>query len=614
MHAHAALAAPSELQARATVLVELGKQDRNKSRRAAESLLGEISADDTVDEAGRLTVLGVLVDAYLGDGYDHAAAAFAQRGLAIATRRSDATQIFAMRAALALLDFDTAQTDGNLKALDALALQANDLQDDAVKLSYLNSYYEMLAETPRIGESIRGMRTLDEWLTHAPALQYYRRRLLLNHYRFHHATGDYASAMAVLRDVHTQATAVGDTQLACFALHQLGRISGYQADYALSNTYLIEARDYSEKNADHQRVFLANRNLARNYVLARNFAAAQKSAQLALAVERADADPYLLGTTLLYLARAQTGLGDLTAAQATYARAHALERDGMSKSWLAESHRAQSDIDELRGDAKAALAALRLADLTQLTADREETARRVAAIREISKASELDYRNTRLELERNQAQLALRESESRLRYWVMVAAIVALLFFAAGAFAWRKRHQANLFQAQLQTDALTTALSRTAIEAYLAVALRACAKSKRPLALLLLDVNSFKRINDTHGHAVGDDALKWVVRRVRDAVRKEDRVGRLGGDEFMVVLPGASASAANETAERIKRFVAEPAEALPCAVGVSVGVGVADANELIGADLIKRADAAMYAQKRNRKSMQPAPLEAEPSR
>src|SRR5438552_3286884 len=119
-----------------------------------------------------------------------------------------------------------------------------------------------------------------------------------------------------------------------------------------------------------------------------------------------------------------------------------------------------------------------------------------------------------------------------------------------------------------------------------------------PLTAMMLDVDHFKRINDRHGHHVGDQVLRALAERCRRALRSVDVLGRYGGEEFAIVLPGTTQhNAATVLAERIRKRVAdEPIKTDDGAVKVTVSVGVAELDaEMRGPeDLLKRADAALY--------------------
>jgi len=146
-------------------------------------------------------------------------------------------------------------------------------------------------------------------------------------------------------------------------------------------------------------------------------------------------------------------------------------------------------------------------------------------------------------------------------------------------------------------DYLTGAPSRRAL---FAVAERELAYAQRygsGLGLLLLDVDHFKRINDAHGHAAGDQVLRELVQLTQDTVRKVDYCARLGGEEFAVLLPDAQPATALAVAERLRttldRSLAAP---VPVPYTVSIGVAMLEEGESFSS-LMARADAALYAAK-----------------
>src|SRR5262249_41361885 len=115
----------------------------------------------------------------------------------------------------------------------------------------------------------------------------------------------------------------------------------------------------------------------------------------------------------------------------------------------------------------------------------------------------------------------------------------------------RTRHEAD-------TDPLTGLANRRALERTLQAALTRAQANSRCVAVLMLDLDGFKAVNDRHGHAAGDEALREVARRRRGCVRERDLVARLGGDEFVVVLTDLGTDAAIDTVERVRAALAEP--------------------------------------------------------
>jgi len=114
----------------------------------------------------------------------------------------------------------------------------------------------------------------------------------------------------------------------------------------------------------------------------------------------------------------------------------------------------------------------------------------------------------------------------------------------------------------------------------------------------MIDVDNLKQINDAHGHAAGDRVLKEVVNRVASALRPSDLVARVGGDEFVVVMPEADLDAALQIAERLRSRIGDsPVEGVAVTVSVGAAASRPDKQEELDATL-QRADAALYQAKR----------------
>jgi diguanylate cyclase (GGDEF)-like protein len=148
-----------------------------------------------------------------------------------------------------------------------------------------------------------------------------------------------------------------------------------------------------------------------------------------------------------------------------------------------------------------------------------------------------------------------------------------------------------------RTDGLTGLANRRALEDdYRREAARA-ARTGEPIALVLIDLNRFKDINDLYGHAAGDDALVGVADRMRRVLRATDSAARIGGDEFVLLLPNSDLDCAATVAERLARSAAErDGDTTP--VGLCFGVAVCEAGQESLDDLTRRADQALYTKKR----------------
>lgn len=147
---------------------------------------------------------------------------------------------------------------------------------------------------------------------------------------------------------------------------------------------------------------------------------------------------------------------------------------------------------------------------------------------------------------------------------------------------------------QARTDALTGLPNRRAFLEDLERELARGRRSGRPLALVLMDLDHFKNVNDLHGHGVGDAVLRETARRLRSVARDGETVGRIGGEEFAWLLPGATKEVAREAAERGRRAVAAADFPDIGTQTISAGVSALVNEDLGGDELLVRADQALY--------------------
>lgn len=146
-------------------------------------------------------------------------------------------------------------------------------------------------------------------------------------------------------------------------------------------------------------------------------------------------------------------------------------------------------------------------------------------------------------------------------------------------------------------DALTGLLNRYSLDEYAARELARAGRGDVPLSLVVLDLDDFKRINDMHGHAAGDRVLVETARRIEGAVRGGDIAFRVGGEEFLVMLPGADVAEAMRIAERLRRTLDAGQQGFhEDGVGVSASVGVVTFDPVHDdwERLLRRADQALY--------------------
>jgi two-component system cell cycle response regulator len=172
----------------------------------------------------------------------------------------------------------------------------------------------------------------------------------------------------------------------------------------------------------------------------------------------------------------------------------------------------------------------------------------------------------------------------------------------------RKRYQERLrinyerSMALAVTDSLTGIYNRNYLEAHLENVVQRSVLAGKPVSMLLLDLDHFKTVNDTHGHAAGDDVLREFSGCIQRVIRSVDLAARFGGEEFVVLMPETTAESAAGVAERLRRATEEMT--LPVAgsdevikVTTSIGVYASQGSNDTGAEMIRRADEALYAAK-----------------
>jgi diguanylate cyclase (GGDEF)-like protein len=186
-----------------------------------------------------------------------------------------------------------------------------------------------------------------------------------------------------------------------------------------------------------------------------------------------------------------------------------------------------------------------------------------------------------------------------------VAAFVVFGYWL-GVRSERQRVNNRILNARLDelhlksvTDGLTGAFTHGYLHEILELEIQHSLTHKTPLSVLMLDIDDFKKINDSHGHLFGDRVIKETAETISSSIRSEDILGRYGGDEFLVIMPGADAQTAQQAANRICHGIAKNGYDATVSVGTTTfdGRGKKD-----GKALLEAADANMYQAKREGKN------------
>ncbi|MFK2905623.1 diguanylate cyclase [Dyella ginsengisoli] len=298
---------------------------------------------------------------------------------------------------------------------------------------------------------------------------------------------------------------------------------------------------------------------------------------------------------------AHAGLGDHVLAISDFNRSEAFLQKSGNLRYLADllDHRSRSY--EALGKTAQALADLRRMVKVHEALDRKAQSYTTTLMSYQFDTSRKEQENRKLEADRTlrDEQLA---SLQRVRRWQRVAltlggVLIVLLLWQAQ----RQLRRSRRLHRMAMTDPLTGVANRRGLEYFGERALQHARLIEEPMSVLAMDLDHFKRVNDEYGHPVGDEVLKRFSGLCLESLRQIDRIGRMGGEEFVVILPGTTLEAATSIAERIREAVSALAlDDLETGLRISVSLGITERREADRefAQLVARADEALYVAKR----------------
>jgi diguanylate cyclase (GGDEF)-like protein len=480
------------------------------------------------------------------------------------------------------------------------------------------------------GESAAGAAELDAVLaaSQAPGLEGAHAMALMERGAARSRVGDLVRAQTDLLQACDTLTRLGWSGEARYCIEHVASHYVRVGEFDLAQKYYRELLAEARPRAARHDEGIILYNIARLYVHRNDPAVAIDWFQQARTIERAKRDALGIAyndagiggallslgrpaAALSYLQRAEpvfTRLGDNQAQETRVNIAAALATTGHAVEALTLLNRTEPDV-RTRGDEMllAQLLGARAAAQGGMgqwqNAYQSLRAQRIVIDRVNERRQSEQAARLRLQFnsEKDAAQLqALEEINAReraLQRTQQIALALALaLLGATGLYAWHKWKLARHLRALAMVDDLTRVANRRAILALGEDLLRQARLSSSELSVLVIDIDHFKDINDHLGHAVGDRVLRHVALLVGNALRPRDGLGRLGGEEFLALLPTTGADAAVVLAERVRTTVAAAtvaAHVQPVRLTISVGVATARRGEAL-ARLLERADRALY--------------------
>jgi diguanylate cyclase (GGDEF)-like protein len=408
--------------------------------------------------------------------------------------------------------------------------------------------------------------------------------------------GDYAQAQQYFEQASKAQIAAGMRREAVVTLYNLGRTRENLGQWDSAQRAYLEAMElsraisYARGEAYAQRGLASVHNargewqkslerLADAGKLAAGTPDARLQAQIAL----------VRGVALRGAKRPAEGIVALNAALATFEKAEALAEMAATYAALAA---AQADLADWRG---AYDSQRLLKEVTDRLHTRQLDQRFMTLKVEFDTAAR-ETENALLLREKAASEAALEQQKRAGQLQIVAVTLAALLAVVLGLLAWRHRRTSQTMETLAMTDELTGLPNRRAVLAQLAAVLA----GGKDCAVLILDIDHFKTINDQHGHLVGDEVLRAVAGAIADVLRRPMVAGRLGGEEFLLLLPQMELEAAVQVAEQVRAAVAGvDTSRWFSGHPLSVSAGVAMAHPEPGgvADALRRADEALYAAK-----------------
>ncbi len=345
-----------------------------------------------------------------------------------------------------------------------------------------------------------------------------------------------------------------------FALKALGVNAQAQNNRQLAEEHLIKALSGFRKIDDQQQIAAIHRHLGDNALEDKNYVTAVEYYEKAL--------PLLAEqTSNSALLRTYRGLSDAYEALQEYGPALI-------------SHRAYTQLWQL-----------------QQQQSSTETAQRLQVQFETQRYSD---ENERLELQSQRQQIELQLRNDALRMQYIVSGLTTGIILLLGLLWWHTRQHAQKMQKLATIDGLTGLLNRRAIMQFGVKEWQRSTRFKHPFSCLIFDIDNFKKVNDTFGHSVGDEVLKFISSVVKSTLRETDALGRFGGEEFLLLATETDPSQAEILAERIREKIEQTSHQSLGDTNVTVSIGVAQKNGEFSLDeLINHADEALYSAKNN---------------
>jgi len=415
--------------------------------------------------------------------------------------------------------------------------------------------------------------------------------------------GDYRQALALNAEVIEWNASHGETLTLSVSRYLRGIILHEMHEYDAALLAFANARALSVSIGDEQGIAFADMRICDLMIDLHDYSGARARCEVALRTFNASSTRDVIKQTRSMLAEVDLAEGHAARALNTLNEILANGASDMPPREVTALYKLRSDANLAQGKLDAAFADL--AEYMRRFRETNET-RRIRQVSALRARFEIDReldRNAALQLEL--AQSKERQAQLQRRTWLAISAgalVITLLTALLVGARLHRRQLANL----ANLDALTGLPNRRYSAYQASAALERAARNSELLTLALIDLDHFKVINDRCGHAGGDQVLKEFAHLSRDVLRAGDIFGRWGGEEFLLVMPGAALDTAMSVVERLRaraRTITVPGTGDPIAVSLSAGLATNESNMHSLDALVARADIALYRAKHDGRNL-----------
>jgi diguanylate cyclase (GGDEF)-like protein len=424
--------------------------------------------------------------------------------------------------------------------------------------------------------------------------------------------GDNTEAAHLYAEVLRMQRQSGMVREQAITLHNLARSYERSQQWSLAQTAFSQALDLAQGLRYTRGEAYALRGLAAVKIAANDAAGALADLDRASVLQSGIPDARLAAQINLDKGRALHLAGRLVESLAALQQARGVFKSADTAAELVSTDDELAEVEAALGEWRAAYTLKAESAQQQEQLLSHQLDQRFATLK-VEYDNAAQQQENRVLLRENAATSGALDQSRRVRQ--LQGVVIALGIALAAVLIWLvilNRGRAQRMGSLAMTDELTQAPNRRAVLSLLSELLKRPEAS--PCAILIMDIDFFKRINDQHGHAAGDEVLKRVAEAVRSMATAPAFFGRLGGEEFLIVVPDADLAAARRWAEALRQKIAaiDTRAVIPGHVGVTTSVGLT--VSLAGTDdpgsMLARADLALYAAKRSGRNcvrVEPAP-------